>query len=155
MTDTSESVPAPVETSTPRERSIAYIAAAVVVVALIVIGLLTFHAGKSNEEAQAKANQLIAELNAKGARAPSTEMIVGLLGDDGGAICADPNAALSKAALLSGLTNGAGGPGLRPVIAESRAVQAGLLVIKVYCPEELPKYEEFVNSLNLENTSNG
>ena len=155
MTNAPQPVSSPVEMSTARERSVLYTVAVVVLVALAVIALFTFKAGKSNEQAQAKADQLIAELTARGATAPSKDMIVGLFGDDGGAICADPNAALTKAALLSGLTNGAGGPGLRPVIAESRAVQAELLVIKVYCPDALPAYQEFIDRLNLENTSNG
>ena len=34
-----------------------------------------------------------------------------VLGDDGGATCDDPNEALSRATLLSLLTNGATGPG--------------------------------------------
>ena len=50
-----------------------------------------------------------------------------VLGDDGGATCADPNEALSRATLLAQLTNGAAGPGIRPVIADSRVVKGQLL----------------------------
>lgn len=78
-----------------------------------------------------------------------------VLGDDGGAVCADPNAALSRATLLAQLANGSGGPGTRPVIADSRVVQGELMVIKVYCPEELQDFQEFVDNLNLSSSTGG
>jgi hypothetical protein len=34
-------------------------------------------------------------------------------------------------------------------------VQGELLVIKVYCPEELEEFQKFVDSLNLDTTSGG
>jgi hypothetical protein len=39
--------------------------------------------------------------------------VVRVLGDDGGAICDDPNSSLKKAILYGQLTNGAAGPGIR------------------------------------------
>jgi hypothetical protein len=39
-------------------------------------------------------------------------------------------------------TNGAAGPGLRPVIGDNRLVQAGLAVIKTYCPDELAEFPQ-------------
>ena len=82
-------------------------------------------------------------------------MVVRVLGDDGGAICQDPNGALSRAAVLGRLMNGAAGPGMRPVIADNRAVKGELLVIQIYCPDELPSFQEFVNDLNLDNLVKG
>ena len=143
------------ETQTSRERSTIYIVLAVVVGVLMVAGLIAYRSAKTTEEAQQKADQLIAELENAGARAPSQEAIVRVLGDDGGAVCADPNGALSRATLLAQLTNGASGPGIRPVIANSRVVQGELLVIKVYCPGELEEFQTFVNSLNLDTTGGG
>ena len=70
-----------------------------------------------------------------------------VLGDDGGATCADPNDALTRAILLSQLANGAAGPGARPVIADSRVVQGQLLIIQVYCPDELEDFKQFVEDL--------
>ena len=67
-------------------------------------------------------------------------------------MCDDPNGALSRATLLAQLTNGASGPGIRPVIADSRVVQGQLLIIKVYCPDELEEFQTFVDSLNLDTT---
>ncbi len=70
-----------------------------------------------------------------------------VLGDDGGATCTDPNESLTKAILLSQLANGAAGPGARPVIADSRVVQGQLLIIQVYCPDELEDFQKFVDDL--------
>jgi hypothetical protein len=69
---------------------------------------------------------------------------VRVLGDDGGATCTDPNKALNRAILLSQLANGAGGPGTRPVIADSRVVKGQLLIIEVYCPDQLADFKKFV-----------
>ena len=49
--------------------------------------------------------------------------------------------------LFSQLTNGAAGPGTRPVIADSRIVMGQLLIIKIYCPDELPSFQKFVDNL--------
>ena len=51
--------------------------------------------------------------------------------------------------------NGAAGPGMRPVIADNRVVKGELLVIQIYCPDELPSFQEFVNDLNLDNLVKG
>ncbi|MET8154388.1 hypothetical protein, partial [Actinoplanes sp. NPDC005259] len=85
--------------------------------------LLTFQGAQESREADAKADQLISELTAAGARAPSREQITRVLGDDGGAICANADEALSRGVLYSQITNGAAGPGQRPVIADSKIVQ--------------------------------
>jgi Tfp pilus assembly protein FimT len=135
------------ETQTPRERSWLYITSCIVLAVMVVIALFTFGSAVQNKNAQDKADQLISELNAAGARTPDKDQIVRVLGDDGGATCADPNKALSRATLLSQLANGATGPGARPVIADSRAVQGQLLIIKIYCPDELADFQEFVDDL--------
>ena len=72
-----------------------------------------------------------------GVRPPSQEQVVRVLGEDGGAACEDPGNALRKANLFAQLTNGASGPGTRPVLADSRAVRGELLIVSIYCPEEL------------------
>jgi Tfp pilus assembly protein FimT len=135
------------ETQTGRERNVTYIVIAVVVAALMVIGLFTYSSAKSTQQAEDKADELIAAIEDAGATAPSKDQIVRVLGDDGGATCADPNESLTKAILLSQLANGAAGPGARPVIADSRAVQGQLLIIKVYCPDELEDFQKFVDDL--------
>jgi Tfp pilus assembly protein FimT len=135
------------ETQTGRERNVIYIVIAVVVAALMVIGLFTYSSAKSTQEAEDKADELIAAIEDAGATAPSKDQIVRVLGDDGGATCADPNESLTKAILLSQLANGAAGPGARPVIADSRVVKGQLLIIQVYCPDELKDFQKFVDDL--------
>jgi Tfp pilus assembly protein FimT len=140
------------ETQDTSERRALYIVVAFVVGLLMVVGLITFRSAKSTAEAEEKAAQLITELENAGARAPSQEAVVRLLGDDGGFVCQDPNSALGKASLLAGLVNGAGGPGVRATIANSKVVQGELLVMKVYCPDELADFQEFVDGLKLESS---
>ena len=86
---------------------------------------------------------------------PSQEQIVGVLGDDGGAICKDPASALRKSILFGHLTNGAGGPGMRPVIVDSRVFQGQLLVIQIYCPDELPEFQQMVEQLKTAGVAGG
>jgi hypothetical protein len=137
----------PTETQTPRERTWIYITACIVLAVVVVIALFAFGSARETQNAQDKADQLITALNAAGARTPDKDQIVRVLGDDGGATCANPNEALSRATLLSQLANGATGPGARPVIADSRAVKGQLLIIKIYCPDELADFQEFVDDL--------
>jgi Tfp pilus assembly protein FimT len=138
-----------------RERSALYIGAVVLLVILTVLGLILFSSARSSAKANDRADQLISELEQAGATPPSREQIVRVLGDDGGATCADPNAALKRGVLLSQLSNGAANVGLRPVIADSRVVQGQLLIIKTYCPDELPRFQEFVDSMQFEDVAGG
>lgn len=137
----------PVETQTGSERRTIYIVVAVVVVILLIIGLIAFSSAKSTQQAEQKADQFIAALQAEGARTPTRDQVVRVLGDDGGATCDNPNEALSRGTLLSLLSNGASGPGMRPVIADSRVVRGQLLIIKIYCPDELEDFQQFVDDL--------
>ena len=143
------------EQSTDRQRRTIYIVAGVVVLVLLVVGLFTYRSAKSSQQAEQKATQLIAALAAAGAPTPSKDMVVRVLGDDGGALCDDPAGGLRKAILFDQLTNGAGGPGMRPVIADRRVVAGQLLVLKIYCPDKLPSFQEVVDNLNLDNVVKG
>jgi len=140
------------ETPSRQDNRTTYIIVGVTILALVVVALLTFHSGKSSQQANQKATQLAAALTAAGVRAPSQERIVRVLGDDGGAVCDDPNGSLRKGVLLDRLMNGAAGPGMRPVIADRRVVKGQLLVLRIYCPDKLPTFQEFVGSLNLADT---
>jgi hypothetical protein len=126
---------------------ILYVVVAIVVVAATVAGLLAYSSAKSTQKAEQKADQLIAALQKAGARTPSRDQIVRVLGDDGGAVCANPNQALTRATLNAMLTNGAGGPGIRPVIVDRRVLLGELLIIQVYCPDKLPRFQQLVNNL--------
>ncbi|GID95792.1 hypothetical protein ACFQFC_02290 [Amorphoplanes digitatis] len=117
------------------------------------IALLTFHSAEESREADAKADQLISELTAAGARAPSQEQIARVLGDDGGAVCANAGEALSRGVLYSQITNGAAGPGQRPVIADSKVVQGQLLIMKVYCPDKVAEFQQVVDDLEFDDVA--
>ncbi len=140
MSTPTESQPAP-------ERRWIYITSVILLVVLVIGGLIAFHSARSTSQANAKADQLIAALKDAGARAPDRDQIVRVLGTDGGATCENPNKALSRATLLSLLANGAAGPGARPVIADSRVFKGQLLIIKIYCPDELGDFQQWVDDL--------
>ena len=135
------------ESSTKKGRSVVYIVSIILLVVFAVIALMTFRSARETQQSLEKADQLIASINEAGGTAPSREQIARVLGDDGGAVCANPNDALSRAILFSQLANGAAGPGTRPVIADIRFVQGQLRIIEIYCPEELDDFQKFVDEL--------
>jgi Tfp pilus assembly protein FimT len=119
----------------------------------VVVGLFTFSSAQESKRANEKADQLIAAFEKAGAqRVPSKDQIVRVLGDDGGAVCDDPGNALRQATLYSMMSNGATGPGMRPVIADTRVVVGQLAVIEVYCPDELEDFKSYVSDLKYDDT---
>jgi Tfp pilus assembly protein FimT len=145
----------PVENQSARERSWIYVAVCVILAVLTVWAIVAFSSARETQRASEKADELIAARQEAGARAPDKDQIVRVLGDDGGATCANPNEALSRATLLTLLANGATGPGARPVIADSRAVKGQLLIMQIYCPDELEDLQQFVDDLKTDNVANG
>jgi hypothetical protein len=123
-------------------RRITYILVGGVILVLLVVALVAWNSNKETQAANQKADQLIATLEQAGLATPDKDQIVRVLGDDGGTVCADPELALKKTIMYGLATNGAAGPGLRPVIGDNRLVQAGLAVIKTYCPDELPEFPQ-------------
>ncbi|MBE9925138.1 hypothetical protein G8C93_04425 [Cellulosimicrobium cellulans] len=138
-----------------RERRTIYVVAAVVVVALVVVALVARGSQPTTTEAEQKADQLLVAFAAAGVPTPDVEQVVRVLGDDGGATCEDPGGALSRATLLGQLVNGAAGPGIRPVVADNRVVRGQLLVIEIYCPDELAGFQDLVDGLHLDDTVRG
>jgi hypothetical protein len=130
-----------------RNRRITYWVLALIFVVLAGTALVTFNSAHRSAEADQKADQLIAELTAAGLRAPSKEQIVGVLGADGGTMCTDPTGTLRRGILYGTITNGAGGPGARPVIADNNLLKGQLLAIKVYCPEWTDEFQKVVDDL--------
>ena len=125
----------------------------IIVVVLLVIGLITFSGEKKNAEAQAKAQQLTQAYQQAGlAVPPSQDTIITALGTDGGAVCENPANALGKAALFDQIVNGADFVGRRPVVVDSRALKGEALILQIYCPEKLTKYEETIAHLKHEQT---
>lgn len=144
------------ETSTQRERRTIYIVITVALVILLIISFIFYRSGKSDQQAQDKAEQLTAALQKAGVRVvPSQEQIVRVLGNDGGSLCKDPASALRKSILFDQLTNGASGPGRRPVIVDNRVFKGQLLVIQIYCPDELPQFQQMVEQLKTAGVAGG
>jgi Tfp pilus assembly protein FimT len=140
------------ESSTKRGRSVIYIVAMILLVVFAVVALLNFRTARETQQSLEKADQLIATIDAAGGKAPSREQIARVLGDDGGAVCSNPNDALSRATFLSQLANGATGPGYRPVIANAKIALGELAIIKVYCPDKLAEFQQFINDLKTYHT---
>ena len=129
------------------ERRVTFIVLGLIFLGFMVVGVSIFNSNKKNQEAIDKAAQLSQELAAAGLPVPASQQIYNVLGDDGGAVCAAPANALVKAALYGQLTNGAAGPGQRPIIADNKAVEGILLVVKVYCPEEAEDFQQVIDDL--------
>ena len=127
-----------------------------VALVLVIIGLFTYNSGKDDREAQQKAQQLTQRLDAAGLPVPaSQDTIIRALGNDGGAVCADPGAALSRGILLDSLVNGASFVGRRPIIADRRLIQGEVLILQTYCPDELQKYQDKVDELKTDDVIKG
>ncbi|MEU4600589.1 hypothetical protein [Nocardia sp. NPDC023988] len=136
-----------------RTRIWIYLTAAVLLVVFALIGLLTFDEIHRNNEATAKAEQLHSNLLAAGLPAPEPDVIASALGDDGGSVCQDPDAAHIKAKYQAALSNGASGPGQRPVIGSKEAAEAVGQAIAVYCPQHLADYRAHLDTLHLDDTT--
>jgi hypothetical protein len=54
--------------------------------------------------------------------------------------------------LLDRIANGASGPGIRPIITDERFLQGQVLIMQVYCPDEVEDFQQFVDSLELTDT---
>ena len=130
-----------------RDRMVLYIVAGVILVVLAVIASLAWNAGKDSSQARDKAQQLIAVIEDAGYPAPDEDSIVNVLGNDGGAVCEDPSESLAKATLYSQLMNGAAGPGMRPIIADGDVVRGQLAIMRIYCPDELPDVQGYIEDL--------
>ena len=130
-----------------RERKVTWIVLGIFFLGLMIVSVFVFNSNKKNQQAIDKANQLSAELAKAGLPVPEAQQIYNVLGDDGGAVCAAPANALVKSILYGQLTNGAAGPGQRPIIADSKAVRGVLLIVKVYCPEEAADFQQVIDDL--------
>lgn len=130
-----------------QERRVTYIVLAVIFVGAMIVFASIYNTNKKNDQAVDKANQLSAELASAGLPVPSAQQIYNVLGDDGGAVCNAPANALVKSILYGQLTNGAAGPGQRPIIADNKMVQGVALIIKVYCPEQAEDFQQVVDDL--------
>ena len=142
------------ETQPRGERRVLYLVVGAAIGILMVLALILYRSADRTRDAEAKADELIAALADAGAMvSPSTDQVVNVLGDDGGAVCANPNDALSRATLQTQLANGAAGPGARPVISDRNILRGQLLIIEIYCPDELDEFQEYVDSLETDDVA--
>jgi hypothetical protein len=132
----------------PRQRWIIYTAVSLVALILLAIMIPLYHGHHQTKSAQDKAQQLSAAIEKAGYPAPDVDALAGVLGTDGGAVCAATPEGLTKAVLQGQISNGATGPGMRPVITSKQAVAGQRLIIQIYCPERLDEYDLLVESLN-------
>ncbi|WP_433829912.1 hypothetical protein ACQP2E_09460 [Actinoplanes sp. CA-015351] len=132
-----------------RNNTVLYVCAGLLILVLGAVAVLSWSEAKQTQDATTKALQLRTAMSAAGMRTPTTDQIVRTLGDDGGAVCFDPGSALRRGVLYGQLTNGAAGPGLRPVIADNKVVKGQLLIIEVYCPQYLDRFQDVVDDLKL------
>ena len=109
--------------------------------------LAAFEPQQDTAEARSKAAELAAAFEQAGLGAPSEDLIVRTLGDDGGSVCANADNALNRAALDGQLSNGAALADVRPVIADRRVVKGVELRIDVYCPDKLPRFRNHLQGL--------
>ena len=102
-----------------------YYAIAGVLIVLTVIGLFTYASGSDDREAQDKAQQLTQEFEAAGLPVfASQDQITAALGNDGGAVCDDPAAALRKANLNAQLVQRGLVRRQRPVVVDNASWKA-------------------------------
>ena len=114
-----------------------------VLLLLCVIGLITYSKQESDQEAQAKAQQLVTKFEQAGLPVPEDiDILTRTLGSDGGAVCDNPASALGKALIADQVTNGASFVGRRPVIIDRRFVLGEALILETYCPEELQEFKQ-------------
>jgi len=133
------------EGGAPRDRrKLIYIATLVVVLGLGVWGVVAFHSSVVGSQADSKAQQLKSRLESAGLPAPDTRVIADTLGTNGGMVCQDPTNPLIKANYQAAITNGAAGPGSRPVIGDNDIVEAVSLTIATYCPDQLGNWVKHV-----------
>ena len=130
-----------------RERKVTWLVIGIFFLGMMIVAVSIFDSDKKNQQAIDKANQLSTELKQAGLPVPPAQQIYNVLGDDGGAVCAAPANALVKSILYGQLTNGAAGPGQRPIIADNKAFQGVALIIKVYCPDQAEDFQQVIDDL--------
>lgn len=132
-----------------RTRRTTFIVLGAIFTILAIVALFVFRSAKDSVIARQKADQLASAFRAGNLPEPDRDQVIRTLGDDGGAVCADPESALKQAVLNGMLANGAAGPGQRPVLADRKVLQGEALIIQTYCPSELPAFTEYVANLDL------
>jgi amino acid transporter len=115
-------------------------------VVLAVLGIVVFKQGHDERIARDRADQLAALYRSHDLSVPvSRKTVIRVFGKDGGAVCDNPNGALSRATQAQQLATG-GNVGSRPIRTDRRVVAGEELILQVYCPSKLPAYRQYVDS---------
>jgi hypothetical protein len=138
-----------------RRRMVTYAVLGLILLGLLVWGLIVYDRARDTQEAQEKAQQLIDKFVATGlpTGGRTAEEVARVFGDDGGAVCASPTSDLTIGALRAHMSNGAGGPGQRPVTVDEQVVLGERLIIETYCPEKLAAFDRFVQDTDFANVA--
>jgi hypothetical protein len=134
-----------------RSHTWVYIVIVVAIVALMVAGALVYEDQQQTKEAQAKAKEFVTKLNAAGLKAPSEQAAVRLFGVDGGPFAQNPDRSLLQSQYAWQL--GTAGPASRPVILDPDFATAAEIFVSVYVPDKLADFQEFVDGLKTEETT--
>ncbi|MFJ2091099.1 hypothetical protein ACIOEW_17785 [Streptomyces sp. NPDC087901] len=129
-----------------------YIGAIVLLVALAVVGVIRYENVTTDNQATAKAEQLADAAEDAGLPRPNVNTLKRALGNDGGQVCDEPGSALNTALWKINLGNGATGPGMRPVIADTEAVRAEAKILEIYCPDKLHRIQGKIDDLRTDDT---
>jgi hypothetical protein len=118
---------------------------------LLAVMLITFSYNRYNQEAQAKAEELITNFDKAGLRAPKDpERVAKVFGTNGGPVCASVGSGVAVGIAKLNLSVG-GAFYTRPVIADGRVVKGLLVVVQTYCPEKVPEVQDLIDSQRFEN----
>jgi hypothetical protein len=131
-----------------RERTIYWIVAGVFGVLLIVM-LVAWNYDRQNEEADQKAQQLIAACEEAGLPAPDQDQIARVLGDDGGQVCETADSELVQGYWKLRLMIG-GEFYVRAAPLDGRIREGLSLVVDIYCPDKRPDIEDFFEGWDFE-----
>jgi amino acid transporter len=127
----------------------------ILLVVLAAVGIAVFKQGHDNRVASHRADQLVALYRSHDLPVPvARKTVVRVLGKDGGAVCDNPNGALTRAIQNQQLASG-GNVGSRPIRADRRVVTGEELILQVYCPSKLPAYRRYVDSKRFDSVVRG
>lgn len=146
--------PEPIEAA--KNNRTLYIVLGVILVAALVLAGASYRSHKVTIQSRAKAQQVQAALAAAGLpKFASLDQIARVFGTDGGPVCKNPGSALNAATHNSLLSNGSGGPGARPTIADDQIFKGEVIVLSIYCPQQLPTFVRDHRDFQLEDVTSG
>jgi glutamate:GABA antiporter len=139
----------------PRSRDLVPWLIGILLIVLAAVGIAVFKQGHDERVARDRADQLVALYRAHDLPVPmARKTVVRVLGKDGGAVCDNPNGALTRAIQTQQLASG-GNVGSRPIRADRRVVTGEELILQVYCPSKLPAYRRYVDSKRFDDVVRG